>query len=55
MLKENPLLNDEVSRQSAEKEFLVLIKRKIVIQENCYLLSVLVVELQQLYGMYCTN
>ena len=29
--KENPLLNEQVSSQSAEKEFLVLIKRKTVI------------------------
>ena len=50
--KENPLLNKEVSSQSAEKEFLVLINSKLLIQKNCYLLSDLVVELQQLMEMY---
>ena len=51
--KENTLLNKEVSNQSSEKEFLVLIKRKTV--KNCYLLSDLLVELQQLYEVYCSN
>ena len=31
ILKENPLLNEEVSIQYAGKEFLVLVKRKTVI------------------------
>ena len=53
--KENLLLNKEVSSQSAEKEFLVLTKRKILIQKNCCLLTDLVAELQQLYEMYCAN
>ena len=34
MPKGNPLLNKEVSSQSAEKEFLFLIKRKTVIQKK---------------------
>ena len=38
-----------------ENEFLVLMKRKTVIQKKIYLLSDLVVELQQLYEMYCAN
>ena len=49
------MLNEEVSSQSARKEFLVLIRRKILVQKNCYLLSDLVEELQQLYEMYCTT
>ena len=44
--KENPLLNKEVSNQFSKKEFLVLMK---------LLSSDLVVELQQLYEMYCIN
>ena len=51
--KENTLLNKEVSNQSSEKEYLALIKRKTV--KNCYLLSDLLVELQQLCEMYCSN
>ena len=50
--KENNLLNEVVSSQSAEKEFLVLIKWKTLIEKNCDLLSDLVVEFQQLYEMY---
>ena len=44
-----------LSTQSAEKEFLVLIKRKILMQKNCYLLLNLVAERQQWYKMYCAN
>ena len=49
------MLNEEVPSQSAEKEFLILIKRKTVMQKNCYFLSDLVVELKHVYEMYCAN
>ena len=50
--KENNLLNEVVSSQLPEKEFLILIKWKTVIEQNCNLLSDLVAEFQQLYKIY---
>ena len=50
--KENNLLNEVVSSQLAEKEFLILIKWKTVIEKNCNLLSDLVAEFQQLRKIY---
>ena len=50
--KEYNLLNEVVSSQLPEKEFLILIKWKTVIEQNCNLLSDLVAEFQQLYKIY---
>ena len=50
--KENNLLNEVVSSQLPEKEFLILIKWKTVIEQNCNLLSDLVAEFQQLCKIY---
>ena len=41
--------NEEVPSQCAEKKFSVLIKKKTVIQKNCYLLSA------KLHATYCAN
>ena len=51
--KESPLLNEEVSNQSTENEFFVLIS--FFSFSGFDLLSGLPVELRQLYEMYCTD
>ena len=40
------MTEEEISALSAEKEFIILIKRKILIQNNCYLLADLVAEMK---------
>ena len=40
---------------TTEKEFKILIKRKILIQKNCYLLTDLVEEIANLYEIYCVE
>ena len=46
------MTDEKKSSLSAEKEFKVLIERKILIQENCYLLIDLVEQMAKLYEIY---
>ena len=49
------MTDEEISVLLAEKEFKILIKRKILIQKNCYLLTDLVEEMANLYEIYCVE
>ena len=49
------MTDEEMSVLFAEKEFKILIKRKILIQKNCYLLTDLVEEMANLYEIYCVE
>ena len=49
------MTDEEISVLSAEKEFKILIKRKILIQKICYLLTDLVEEMANLYEIYCVE
>ena len=49
------MIDKEISVLSAEKEFKILIKRKILIQKNCYLLTDLIEEMANLYEIYCVE
>ena len=49
------MIDEEISVLSAEKEFKILIKRKILIQKNCYLLTDLAEEMANLYEIYCVE
>ena len=49
------MTDEEVSVLFAEKEFKILIKRKILIQTNCYLLTDFVEEMANLYEIYCVE
>ena len=49
------MTDEEMSVLLAEKEFKILIKRKILIQKNCYLLTDLVDEMVNLYEIYCVE
>ena len=46
------MTDEKKSSLSAEKEFKVLIERKILIQENCYLLIDLVEQMAKLFEIY---
>ena len=47
------MTDDEISVLSTEKEFKIFIKRKILIQKNCYLLTDLAEEMANLYEICC--
>ena len=47
------MTDDEISVLSTEKEFKIFIKRKILIQKNCYLLTDVAEEMANLYEIYC--
>ena len=47
--------DEEISVFSAQKEFKILLKRKIWYKKNCYLLTDLVVEMANLYEIYCVK
>ena len=47
------MTDEEIYLLSTEKEFKILIKRNILIQKNCYLLTELVKEMANLYEIYC--
>ena len=49
------MTDEEMSVLLAEKEFKILIKRKILIQKNCYLLTDFVEEMANLYEIYCVE
>ena len=49
------MTDEEISVLSAKREFKILIKRKILIQKNCYLLTDLVEEIANLYEIYCVE
>ena len=47
------MTDEEISVLSAKREFKILIKRKILIQKNCYLLTDPVEEMANLNKIYC--
>ena len=49
------MTDEEISVLSAEKIFKILIKRKILIQTNYYLVTDLVEEMANLYKIYCVE
>ena len=49
------MIEEKMSVLSAEKEFKILIKRKVLIQKNCYLLTDLVEQMANLYDIYCVE
>ena len=49
------MIEEEISVLSAEKEFKILIKRKILIRKNCCLLTDLVEKMAKVYEIYCVE
>ena len=49
------MIDEKMSVLSAEKEFKILIKRKVLIEKNCYLLTDLVEQMANLYDIYCVE
>ena len=49
------MIEEEISVLSAEKEFKILIKRKILIRKNCCLLTDLVEKMANVYEIYCVE
>ena len=47
--------DEEISVLSAEKEFKILITRRILMQKNCYLLTDLVEKMANPYEIYCVE
>ena len=47
--------DEEISALSAEKEFKILIKRKILTHKNSHLLADLLEEMANLYETYCVE